>query len=79
MMGGGNSAARKGGMRGWGQCLVLAGSNLMALNGPVWGRREQIAHHTENLSDRFSPDTVTWPLSLGVSGGAETLSFGVLC
>lgn len=51
----------------------------MALNGPVWGRREQIAHYTENRSAHFSADTVTWPLSLGMSGGAETLSFGVPC
>lgn len=33
----------------------------------------------ENLSADFSPDSVTWLLSLGMSDGAGTLNFGVPC
>lgn len=78
MMGGNSTALlSQGGIRDWGQCLVLTGNNLIALNCSIWGRREKTARHTENAD--FSPDTVMWPLSLGMAGGSRTLNFGVPC
>jgi len=77
--GGGDSTALQAGIRGWGQCLTLTGNNPITLNCPIWGSRQQTARHTEKLSAGSSPDTTTWPPSLGMSGGAGTLNFGVPC
>lgn len=65
----------------WGcrQCLALMGSNLIALNHHIWGRREQMAHYMENFSAYCSKEAVTWPLSLGASGSAGTSNFGAAC
>lgn len=63
------------GIWGCGQCLALTGSNLIALNHHIWGRREQMAHYMENFSAYCSKEAVTWPLSLGASGSAGTSNF----
>lgn len=65
----------------WGcrQCLALMGSNLIALNHHIWGRREQMAHYMENFSAYCSKEAVTWPLLLGASGSAGTSNFGAPC
>lgn len=76
---GANSTAVQGGIRDCGHRLVLTGNNPIALNCPICGRRERTARCTENLSADFSPDSVTWPLSLSMSDGAGTLNFGVPC